>query len=320
MKSYNKNYLGRIHENKNQELKYMTPLDEVKDIKELEEVDVCPMCGKKHYVVVGNIPINVIIDYWVNSYGFNPIADIYRNKILEKRCCSNCGLYFYNYHLSDCERMYKELTLRSSYYPSFRQEYGIATEFIEDSKPKSLIEIGSGNGAFLKRIENIIPQVTGSEYNKEAFMICKNQGLDMKDEDISLIKEKFDVVCHFEVLEHVFNTHEFMEKTLNLLDKGGKLIIGTPDPEGISSVIGRFQLNLPPHHQFDFSRKTFDWLANKYNLNIVFYQKTELDYHHYARYVKVLTGKDLTNIDMPGFYETKKIYSGTSHVVVFEKL
>ena len=111
-----------------------------------------------------------------------------------------------------------------------------------------------------------------------------------------------------------------MKQTLRLLKKGGKLIICTPNPEGILSIIGRFQLNLPPHHQFDFSKKSFDYLAKQYNLKIYDYKKVELDYHHYARYVKVLTGKDLPSVDMVGFYKTQEKYTGTSHVVVFEKL
>ena len=321
MQSYNLNYLGRIHESKNSNLKYLTPIDPVKSIVEKEFVYKCPLCGKEEYVVVGKIPINVIIDYWVNNYDFNPIADVYRNEVLEKRYCENCGLYFYNYHLPDFEQMYHELSTRISYYPSFRQEYGIATEIIEYLKPNSLLEIGAGEGSFLERVEHIVPITLGSEYNLQALDVCARKGLNMSSSDISkLEKESFDVICHFEVLEHVYNNSQFMEQTLRLLKKGGKLIIGTPDPEGILSIIGRFQLNLPPHHQFDFSKKTFDYLEKKYNLKIREYQKAELDYHHYVRYVKVLTGKELSSVDMVGFYKTQEKYTGTSHVVVFEKL
>lgn len=319
MKAYNMNYLGRIHENKNQELKYLPPLSDVERIVEKETINCCPLCGEKKYIVVGKIPINVIIDNWVNSYGINPISNIYKNSILEKRYCTNCGLYFYNYHLPDFEKMYNELSTKVSYYPSYRPEYGIATECIENIKPNSLLEIGCGDGSFLERINGLVENTIGSEYNIEAQKICKDKGLTVICEDLSTIKQKFDVICHFEVFEHVFDTCKFLDKTLGLLKKGGKLIIGTPDPEGINSIIGRFALNLPPHHQFDFSLKCFKWIAKKYNLKILNYRKTELGYHHYARYVKILTGKELEAIDILGFYETQKKYSGQSHVVVFEK-
>lgn len=321
MKAYNLNFLGRIHENKNIDYKYISPMNAIKGIKEKDEINSCPMCGDNHYIVVGNFQIKSIIDMWVNNYGFNPIADIYKDEILEKRYCSNCGLFFYNYHLPDTKEMYNELSNKISYYPEFRPEYGIATEIIEELKPESLLEIGCGNGSFLKRIEHLIPNVLGSEYNPDALNICKSKGLNVSEQKIYEMKEEsFDVICHFEVLEHVFDTFEFMNQSLKLLKKGGKLIIGTPDPEGISSIIGRFQLNLPPHHQFDFSKKSLEWLASKFGLKVYQYQKTELDYHHYARYVKVLTGKELLAPDMVGFYNTKDLYSGTSHVIVFEKV
>ena len=208
---------------------------------------------------------------------------------------------------------------KTHYYPTFRSEYGVATEILQELKPQTLLEIGCGNGAFLDRIQHMIPMVMGSEYNTAAAEECQQRGLNVRTEDISTINIPIDVVCHFEVLEHVFDTKKLMHDTLWLLNPGGKLIIGTPDPDGILSVNGTGILHLPPHHQFDFSKQTFEWLAEKYNLNLVDYRKTELTYHHYANYVKNLTGMPLTQPDMIGFYETQKKYTNHSHVVVFEK-
>lgn len=320
MKLYNKNFLGEKWETKQIGKKYLKPLDYVKKITKKELVCQCPLCGKNEYVVIGKFPIDMIIEYWVNNYRFNPIADVYRGEVLEKRYCENCGLYYYNYHLPDSEQMYNELSNRSNYYPLFREEYGVATEIIENLRPKSLLEIGAGNGGFLERIQHIVPKAVGSEYNPHAVKICQNKGLNMITKNIADIKEKFDVVCNFEVLEHVFDTHKFLQQSVKLLKKGGKLIIGTPDPEGIGAITSKYQLNLPPHHQYDFSKKAFDWIAENFGLKVYDYQKLELTYRHYAKYIKILTGKELDKPDLPGFYETQKRYTGHTHVVVFEKI
>ena len=318
MKPYNTNFLGFQFIDENAGKKYMPPLEYTKSVKAVEELDRCPLCGCTRYIQTGKFQIDALVDQWVERYGFNPIPDVYKGKILEKRRCCECDLSYYNYHLHDNEELYQRLA-KTHYYPTFRSEYGVATEILQKLKPETLLEIGCGTGAFLDRIQHMIPIVMGSEYNTAAAEECRKRGLNVISEDISTINIPIEVVCHFEVLEHVFDTAKLMHDTLWLLNPGGKLIIGTPDPDGILSVNGTGVLHLPPHHQFDFTEQTFKYLANRYNLKIIDYQKTELTYHHYANYVRNLTGMPLAQPDVVGFYETQKRYKNHSHVVVFEK-
>lgn len=319
MQSYNKYFLGNKFKEAENNLKYLPPLKYLKNCK-LEEHFACPLCKKSKYLTIGNIDVDLLISYWVERYGFNPIADDYKHKVLEKRYCENCGLYFYNYHFPDSDEMYNLMSEKSNYYPNFRQVFGIATEIIEKFKPKSLLEIGCGDGSFLQRIQHLVPNAVGSEYNPHAIKLCQEKGLNVVDTKIENLKTQFDVVCSFEVLEHVYDSLNFLKQNLKLLKTDGKLIIGTPDPEGVNAYIAKFQCNLPPHHHHDFSKKCFEWLAKKLNLKIVYYQKTELDYRHYASYVKEITGKELSQPDISGFYEAQKRLTGASHLVVFEKL
>ena len=319
MKPYNDFFLGRQIGSEDDECRYIAPLDYAKSIVQKECLSKCPLCGADNYIVVGVFEIDKVIDSWVRKYGVNPIADIYRHDRLEKRRCQNCGLYFYNRRLPDAEELYRALGGCGGYYPPFRTVHGIATEVIESVRPKSLLEIGCGTGGFLSRVKNIVPRVRGSEYNSDAAAVAREIGLDIFDGRIEDMRETFHMICHFEVMEHVFDTKDFMDKTIRLLRPGGKLIIGAPDPEGILSVAGQGPLHLPPHHQFDFSEQTFRWLADEFGLGIADYKKTELEYRHYAQYVKVITGIDLVAPDMPGFFEAQKRYSGHSHVVVFER-
>jgi len=320
MKSYNQFYLGEIFENKKKEYKELNTISSLSNVSGLEEIVCCPLCKQNSYIMVGKFSISALIDSWVTRLNFNPIPIIYKNKYLEKRRCENCGLFYYNYHLHDSSELYEKISDSFNYYPQFRNEYGIATEYIQKYKPKSLLEIGSGNGSFLKRIEHIVPDLFGSEYNPTAATYCREQGFKIYDEDLSNIKKQFDMICHFEVLEHVFETNEFILQTVKLLKKGGKLLIGTPDPEGILAINGNGIFNLPPHHQFDFSNQSFEWIAKKFGLKIVAYHKEELQWRHYAYYIKNLTGMELTQVDISGYYDTQKKYSGHTHVVVFEKI
>jgi 2-polyprenyl-3-methyl-5-hydroxy-6-metoxy-1,4-benzoquinol methylase len=283
----------------------------VKNLK--EKVKACPLCKSNDYEKIKDININDLIEMWKLRRGFNPISEIYNNEILERRKCKNCGLYYYNYHLPDSEQLYEKLETIKGYYPAYRPTYKIALDIIKEIKPKNLLEIGSGNGSFLEYIRDSSQTIIGNEYNAKAVEICKSKGLNIISYPIEKINEEFDVVCHHEVLEHVFNTITFIENNIRLLKKGGKLIIGTPDPESILIINGNGELHYPPHHQFDFSKKTFDWIAEEYNLKIYDYIKTEVEKRHYEKYI------ELTN-DKINYEECKKKFTGHSHVIVFEKL
>ena len=282
-------------------------------------VSNCPLCGGGRFNVVGKFSIDGLIGSWVDRFGFNPIPDAYRGEFLEKRRCCECGLYYYNFHISDFEKLYEMLAKTYRYYPEFRWEYGAAADFIERANPKSLLEIGSGGGGFLSCVKGIVPKISASEYNKAAAKRLKEKGFRVFANDIRGIGEKFDCVCNFEVLEHVFDTDAFLKDSLNLLTRGGNLIIGAPDPEGIGSVTFNGPLNLPPHHQFDFSYKTFEWIAKKYKLKIAHYIKSDLDYWQYEKYARTVAGAPLQHPDIAGFFAAREKYSGHSHLVVFRK-
>ena len=105
-----------------------------------------------------------------------------------------------------------------------------------------------------------------------------------------------------------------------MVNKEGYIIFGVPNPEGILSVNGKGCLNLPPHHQYGFSKKSFDYIADKYNLEITHYIETELTYRNYLKYVKNITGYELNSADISGYLATKKEYKDHSHLIVFKKL
>lgn len=278
-----------------------------------EKIQCCPLCGSNDYKDVRAIDLNELMETWITKRGFNPIDDCYKNELLKKRVCTNCGLYYYNYHLPDFEELYKNLEKVPGYYPTFRPTYEIARNIIEEIKPQSILEIGSGNGCFMEYISGYAEVIVGNEYNTKAVELCKSKGLNVISTPIENIDNEFDCICHHEVLEHVFDTKSFISNSIKILKKGGKLIIGTPDPESILKINGISEFHYPPHHQFDFSYKTFEWLAKEYNLNIYDYKKTTVDQRQYDKYIF------LTN-DTISFDECNKKFTGHSHVIVFEKM
>ena len=292
-------------------LKYKQPISSIKLIDKIEEIKKCPLCSSSKYCEIRDFKIDEIIDKWIEKRDINPIPDIYRHKKLIQKRCNNCGLYYYNYHLPDSTELY-ELLCQKNYYPKFRDEFLPAKNIIAKYKPKSLIELGCGCGNFLCYIKDLVPNSYGSETISKAIDLCKEKGVNVISSTTD-IHNKFDIVCHFELMEHVFDINAFIANNIALLNQNGKIILGTPNPESVLSEINFDILDLPPHHQFLFSYKTFNWIAHQYKLRIINYQQTTLDAYRYEMYKSANSTKQ-------SFEDLQNSLIGDTHVVVFEKI
>jgi SAM-dependent methyltransferase len=70
---------------------------------------------------------------------------------------------------------------------------------------------------------------------------------------------KFDLVCAFEVIEHVTNPRELVETCISLTKPHGRVVITTPDSEFYPE--GEWTADLPPIHLALFGRQAFRLLA-----------------------------------------------------------
>lgn len=101
---------------------------------------------------------------------------------------------------------------------------------------RNVLDIGCGEGygsnylaEFARRVTAIdydkqIIDYAGSKYNKDNLTFLT---LDVRE--ISSLKNKFDVICSFQVIEHINNADTFLEEINNLLAEGGIFICSTPN-------------------------------------------------------------------------------------------
>lgn len=103
---------------------------------------------------------------------------------------------------------YERLHSRDEYYLQEKWEFGEAMRCLDGlAKEARLLEIGCGTGAFLDRCRDAgFNQVRGLELNQRARQACRDKGHDVRDELMEQMvasAESLDVVCAFQVLEHV---------------------------------------------------------------------------------------------------------------------
>ena len=146
-------------------------------------------------------------------------------------------------------------------YPADKWEYlitsGSVQKFIHDFpiSPR-LLEIGAGNGSFLKLVAAIIPMgdIFATEYSGSGAKSISQMGITCYQYDLQQISEahlhgKISIVCMFQVLEHMTNLHELFEKLRILTLPGSRFYISVPNNHH-RQFFDRFNrhYDLPPVH------------------------------------------------------------------------
>ena len=283
----------------------------------------CPLCGSTHYIILQEYPINTLIDRWNTRYSYNPFPEEYFGKILERRVCRDCGMHFYNYWVPDTKDFYKKLSGLHTLYSKNKWDYDEAIAIVQKYKPNSLLDIGCGFGYFIDKIQHFVDRAVGSEFNPVAIETCRSKNIDLYTMDLKQIQEKFDMVTAFQVFEHVKDSKTFVENCLNLLNKDGLLLFVTPNPQSVLIKYNPGLLELPPHHCCDISKAAYEYIAQKYNLEILEYKEQELEFWVYCQYLAGKYGANNRRIHNDEVYRNylleKDNLIGKSHFVLYKK-
>ena len=201
------------------------------------------------------------------------------NKTYQLIECDHCGLIFSENIFSQDEfvKVYDELYNRadSSYQRHSKDEFEklkdgdvqigknrsglVNRNIIKNNNCKSVLEMGSGIGLVGSYIKLKAPLIVykGIELDTEAYLKSKSLGLDTFNGDFQIISkfdETFDVIMLWEVIEHLQDLNLFLELAYSKLNKGGKILLSTPNYYKIYNYPERdkdaLYQNEPPIHHF----------------------------------------------------------------------
>jgi 2-polyprenyl-3-methyl-5-hydroxy-6-metoxy-1,4-benzoquinol methylase len=141
-------------------------------------------------------------------------------------------------------------------------------DFSPDGK---LLDVGCGNGRFLRSMRTLGWQVQGVEFNGKSVEFCRNTGLDVHGGDLVSARfpaESFDVITVRHVIEHIPTPQEFMTELARILKPGGCLVIETPNFSSLGwALFGtRWYAAGIPYHLMLFSQGNLAILAGKHGL------------------------------------------------------
>ena len=207
-------------------------------------------------------------------------------KIQVLKCIDTGYKFYYPFNLAGDCFFYEQLQKYDWYYMPWKWEHQQTSKMIK--KGMKVLEVGCAKGDFIKKISaEFGGKCVGLELNEDAAEKAISIGLNVKTQTIQDFseehKEQFDLVCSFQVLEHISDVYTFIESMLKCLKKGGRLVIGVPNNDSFLQLDDNI-LNQPPHHMGLWNKKSLSSLSKLFPIkieNLYFepLQSSHLDYY-----------------------------------------
>jgi 2-polyprenyl-3-methyl-5-hydroxy-6-metoxy-1,4-benzoquinol methylase len=255
--------------------------------------------------------------------------------------CADCGLFQDVYDWEEAIRVQRELRLDfderrevGATSPAWDSEEEImaarakARAFasqLDDLglvRGKRILDVGCGRGFFLHECLSLgAEQASGQEFFREDPIVYAAEELGVRDirtagfEDRSAWPDgEFDVVCSFDVIEHLHDLHAFFSDCLRVARPGGVLFHATPGSDSVSNRLGRAAVgqlggikpvrtfatslcNLQPDeshrgrsHVSLLGKRPLRWVESRYPLSVEAAYYTSSYTHSNAHYASVVPG------------------------------
>ena len=134
-----------------------------------------------------------------------------------------------------------------------RLQAGRMTRFLHYQQNGRLLDVGCGNGAFIKLMGNLGWQAEGIEPDPKAAQVATASGLKVMSgliEDADLPHSHYDAITLSHVMEHFRQPRVALEKVAACLKPGGVLVSISPNPVGLISKLFHdkwYELDAPRH-------------------------------------------------------------------------
>jgi 2-polyprenyl-3-methyl-5-hydroxy-6-metoxy-1,4-benzoquinol methylase len=159
------------------------------------------------------------------------------------------------------------------YYSNWKWEHEQLIPYLP--KAGKVLEIGCAHGSFLEKIQTLgVSEATGLELNPNAVARAQTKGLQVYnhliDTHLQTHANHYDLICSFQVVEHIAELKDFFTDSIACLKQGGLYAISVPNNECyLFSNDPDNTLNLPPHHMNLWDEQSLRNIAPMFGLSVL---------------------------------------------------
>ncbi|PAF51939.1 class I SAM-dependent methyltransferase [Helicobacter sp. 13S00477-4] len=253
----------------------------------------CPLCEQNECKIQETIQKKDLITLYQKAFNIDISSLIQSN--INYYICKHCDFRFFvdeNGTMPTGDNaFYNTLNKLPWYYMNEKNEYHFAKDFIQPQH--KVLEVGCGKGAFSLFLKT--NDYTGLEFSTDAKKIAKENGIHIENLSIQEYsdshQECFDVVCSFQVLEHVSNPKNFLSSKVKSLKGGGAMIIAIPSEDSFLKDCVNGILNMPPHHVSRFSDTCLKKIAKIFDLDLIEIYHENIQPEHIDLYKSIIWTK-----------------------------
>lgn len=242
-----------------------------------------PITGTTDVVQERSISTDYIIKAYKESYDIDVASLFGGAKEIHAYRCAQSGFRFYAPgSVAGDSDFYAQLQRFPWYYMDWKWEYDVVKNTLQSGD--RLLEIGCAEGAFISRLDTSIESV-GLELNRNAALAGQDAGLDIRTESIQdhaiINPNHYDVVCSYQVMEHVTDVRGIVAASVQALKPGGRLIISVPNNDSFIKYSPDSILNMPPHHMNLWDEASLKGLQDHFDMELVGFELEPLQPYHY---------------------------------------
>jgi 2-polyprenyl-3-methyl-5-hydroxy-6-metoxy-1,4-benzoquinol methylase len=211
---------------------------------------VCPTCGTKLRDSGIKYKTEELFEFWDDVVFSEKTKEEHYKQANHTSLykCSDCDLEIFFPQIIGSPDFYLEL--QEFIHPFYTDKWEFEVARNDVKRNDKVIDIGCGQGIFLRKINGIASQAIGIEYNQQALTTARENGLEVfgDEDDLSHLRGTINIIFCFHVLEHVKDPLEFMKYLCGFLVDGGRIGISVPNMNGPVKYTDPNKWNIPPHH------------------------------------------------------------------------
>ncbi|WP_431284972.1 methyltransferase domain-containing protein [Humitalea sp. 24SJ18S-53] len=232
----------------------------------------CPVTGDAGAVFVQSVTGRFLNDLWRLTFGVTA-SPIPRDGTRYGLWRAPCGLVFFSPPMVGDQAFYGSLYKRWAFHETLAHDSAARVEFLEAATlvpPGALVlDVGAGTASFSRHVGHaryIGLEPYASHYDlPQGVEICTDT---LPDHAVTAAG-RYDVVCAFQVIEHVTDPRAMAAQMLACLKPGGLLILVAPLWPSTLTRVPNFALNAPPHHVTWWSEPAMAALAGAIGADVV---------------------------------------------------